>query len=49
MPYDFETTPVDGYLRFTASGTIESAEEAMAYLESNPDQRTKSELPACPG
>ena len=33
MTYDFETTPVDGYLRFTASGTIESAEEAMAYLK----------------
>ena len=33
MPYDFETTPGDGYLRFTASGTIESAEEAIAYLK----------------
>ena len=33
MPYDFEAKPGEGYVRFTASGTIESTRDAMAYLK----------------
>jgi hypothetical protein len=33
MPFEFETQPRDGYLLLTASGRIESVEDAVDYLK----------------